>query len=115
MGKSKKKKLKNDECRVIRINEDAVYELLRENMIDNGEEYFGSPNSKFHYHWMRDNKTGDFVCFVSKKFINDYGFDLVMEKVSNPTTESLYKPSRYVSIFWNEEEKKKVFSTFDEK
>ena len=114
MGKSKKKKLKSNECRVIRIDQEAIYEKLSEDMIDNDKVYFESPASNFHYHCMMDEETGDFICFVSNKFMNDEGYKAVLEKVPTPTTDTLYRDNRFVSIFWDKEEEKKIYSALKE-
>jgi len=40
MGSNKVKHLKNNTCRVIKIDKEALFEFIYEKMIDNQEEFF---------------------------------------------------------------------------
>ena len=93
------KRLSNDECRVIRIGHEAIYELLKEIMIEKKVGYFDlsdSPHNAMMY-WNWDDKTGDFICFVSKDSHLD--FDVINKLVPVPTTDSLFQPCRYLSVY----------------
>ena len=96
--------LSNDECRVIRINRDAIYELLRETFMENKYEYFdlGSSQQENLLYWNWDDQTGDFICFVSENFHLD--FDHIDKLVPLPTTDSLYSPNRYLAVYPNQKD-----------
>ena len=97
-------KLSNGECRVIRIDRDAIYELLRETFMEKKSEYFDLGNSQQDQllYWNWDDQTGDFICFVSENVHLD--FDHIDKLVPTPTTDSLYSPNRYKTVYPNQED-----------
>ena len=97
-------KLKKGECRVIRIGPEAICEYLKEEIIENCQEFFGllKSSDEVHFYGCLDDKTGDFIACVSDDSHMD--FDSVIDKVTYPTVDSLYNSyreryrKRYVSI-----------------
>ena len=98
------KKLKDGECRVIRINREAIYETICERFFENKAQYFDLPKKvgtgMLYFDW--DEATGDFICCVSKDQHLDY--NAIVEKVAAPTTDSLYQRHGYAVLFGNEDD-----------
>ena len=103
MKKAKKckiKKMEKNECRVIRLNTEAIMEFLQEHIMEDASLYFELPQglrTKGLFYWTMDPETDDFIIFYSRDMHLD--FDEVMRRVPDITTDSMYHPNRYVSIF----------------
>lgn len=96
----KVKHLKKGELRVIRIGREAIYELLRENMIENAEQYFDLLDMRtvtFQMIW--SSQTDEFTCVVhDDQYTPNIDIENIAEKVSL-TTETLFQKHRFQTIF----------------
>ena len=103
---NKVKKMKKGECRVIRIDSDAILEFVQENIMERCNEFFNVPlvTEKGQFYWTMDVETGDIIICFSEDWHLD--FDKVIEMTPLPTTDPMYKPNRYVSLFLDEGMKK---------
>jgi hypothetical protein len=100
---NKVKKMKKGECRVIRIDSGAILEFVQENIMERCNEFFNvplAPRYKGLFYWTMDEETGDIIIFYSEDWHLD--FDKVIGMVPLPTTDTMYKPNRYVSLFFDE-------------
>lgn len=94
----KVKRLKN-EIRYIKIDRDAIFERLREDMVEQAENYFkilDITKVNFKYFW--DSDTDEFICAICD---GDRGLDLLdLEVLSKKpiTTHTLYSAKCYSSI-----------------
>lgn len=98
----KVKRLK-DEIRYIKIERDAIYERLREDIIDQAENYFGILDvTKVHFEFLWDPDTDEFICAICDDRQGFYGhdaFDLKALFQNRPiTTHTLYSKNCYSSI-----------------
>ena len=92
--------MKKNECRVIRLNTEAIMEFLQEHIMEDASLYFELPQglrTKGLFYWTMDPKTNDFIIFYSRDMHLD--FDEVIRRVPDITTDSMYHSNRYVSIF----------------
>lgn len=95
----KVKRLK-DEIRYIKIDREAIFERLREDMIDQAEKYFeilDITKVDFKYFW--DPDTDEFICAICDKERGSDSFDLEVLARDKPiTTHTLYSEECYSSI-----------------
>lgn len=95
----KVKRLKN-EIRYIKIDRDAIFERLREDMIDQAENYFrilDFTKVNFKYFW--DPDTDEFMCAVCDGDLQLDSFFLETILKEKPiTTHTLYSTKCYSSI-----------------
>ena len=110
--KKKGKTIPQNKYRIVKIGKDAIYEILREYIIDNQEEFFDVADGTkivtlFDINW----DTGEFICIAR----NDLGHDehlqcnidnaKLLSKLQD-TTETLFADERYIEI--SEEEIKNL-------
>lgn len=68
--KKKEKTISKGNYRIIKIGKDAIYEVLREYVVDNQKEFFDvTDGTKIVTHFDINWDTGEFVCVAR----NDYG------------------------------------------
>ena len=101
----KVKHLKKGEFRVIQVDEEAIFELLRETMMERASDLFGILDSRkvrFEGYWDRENVR--FTCAIYdgryETREND-GFKLDLKEISEEigvTTETLYGRNLYVTL-----------------
>lgn len=107
----KVKHLKKGEIRVIGIDREAIYELLRETMMEHGMEYFELLSNTVEFDMRWSSKSDIFTCAVfdrnySPKFLDHD----ILEKKIGITTKTLFQKNRYKTVclkdIENENEKK---------
>ena len=70
--KKKEKTIPKGNYRIIKIGKDAIYEILREYIIDNQENFFDvTDGTKIVTHFDINWDTGEFICIAR----NEYGED----------------------------------------
>lgn len=100
----KKKRIPDDKYRVIKIGKDALYELIRESIIDNAENHFDISDvtsivTFFDIDWDK----GEFICLArNEKGENehlqcDVDTELLLSKLQDTTT-SLYNGVSYIEL-----------------
>jgi len=108
----KNKKVPNGKYRIIKIGKDALYEFLRESMIDNQEIFFDiSDNADIVTCFDIDWNKGEFICIARNQYEENekLQFEFDTEKLIsslNNTTNSLYTDNRYIEL--TEEEIDKI-------
>ena len=100
--------LKDDHYRIIKISKEALFEFLYESIIDHQESFFdiGDATRIVSHHHL-DHDTGEYICLVrnnkDKSLERPEGIDLeALIKKLPDTTETLYKPNRYVEMTMDE-------------
>ena len=104
----KLKKMQNGECRVIRIDREAITEFLQEHIMEDCDIYMDLSRKNYNglFYWTMDTLTGDFIiCFSQNRHLD---FDKVIEMVNVPTTNSMYQSNRYVSLYLEDGGKKGI-------
>jgi len=102
--KKKEKTIPEGNYRIIKIGKDAIYEILREYIIDNEERFFNvTDGTKIVTHFDINWETGEFVCAAR----NDYGENEhlqchidtaeLLSKLPD-TTETLFMDNRYIEM-----------------
>ena len=110
--KKKEKTIPEGNYRIIKIGKDAIFEVLREYIIDNQEDFFDvTDGTKIVTHFEIDWNNGEFICIAR----NDYGDDEhlqcdidtseLLSKLQD-TTETMFIDKRYVEM--SEEEIKNL-------
>ena len=110
--KKKEKTISKGNYRIIKIGKDAIYEVLREYVVDNQKEFFDvTDGTKIVTHFDINWDTGEFVCVAR----NDYGENehlqcnidtsQLLSKLQD-TTETLFTDKRYIEL--SEEEIKNL-------
>ncbi len=104
LAKKKRRTIPEGKYRIIKIGKDAIYEVLREYIIDNQECFFGVRDgsaivTSFDINW----DTGELICVAR----NDYGenehlqsninTEELLSKLKN-TTETMFLDGRYIEI-----------------
>ncbi len=107
-----KKTIPEDKYRIIKIGKDAIYEVLREYIIDNQEDFFDvTDGTKIVTHFEIDWNNGEFICIAR----NEYGENEHLQCNINTaellskmkdTTKTMFIDKRYVEI--SEEEIKNM-------
>lgn len=100
-----KKKIPKNSCRIIKISQDAVYEYLRRNMLDNMEKYFDMHRkdvTKVTMSHCFDKETGEYICIVRNDCDHMKGMKIdaeIMGSKLKDTTDTLYwNNKRYVEL-----------------
>lgn len=102
------KDLECGEARFIKVNKEAVHELVRELFMERrGKKYFdlrSSSENHYLYQMKWNDETGDFVCVVCNfDERNKVDLDRLMESIDY-TTDTFFSAKRYRSIQLEEEE-----------
>ena len=105
MARSKKVfNLKDDHYRIIKISKEALLEFVYETINDHQESIFdiGDATRIVSHHYM-DYDTGEYICLIrntkGKALDRPEGIDLeALVKKLPDTTDTLYKPGRYVEM-----------------
>ena len=105
----KVKHLKKGEFRVIQVDEEAIFELLCETMIDRANNLFGILDvTKVHFKMSWDKENNEFICAIcdSEYAKGKEKFDQIdLEKMSEEvgvTTHTLYGRNCYVT--WTDQD-----------
>ena len=107
-----KKTIPEDKYRIIKIGKDAIYEVLREYIIDNQKNFFDvTDGTKIVTHFEIDWNNGEFICVAR----NEYGenehlqcninTEELLSKMKD-TTKTMFIDKRYVEM--SEEEIKNM-------
>lgn len=110
--KKKAKTIPEGKYRIIKIGKDAIYEVLREYIIDNQEDFFDvTDGTKIVTHFEIDWNNGEFICIAR----NEYGENEhlqcnidtteLLSKIQD-TTETMFIDKTYVEM--SEEEIKNM-------
>ncbi len=93
--------LKENEIRVIKVNEAAVRELIFETIIENAQEYFNLSNTEdICYTIQMDIQTGNMICIAHEADIPEEKIDVdKIDKETEITTPSFFVSDRYISKF----------------
>jgi len=96
-----KKKIPKNSCRIIKISQDAMFEWIYENMIDNMETQFNvhrSEVTKLVLNFDIDWETKEFICVAHNHgFNNIYDTECLLSKLKD-TTNTLYRRNRYIEL-----------------
>lgn len=102
--KKQEKTIPEGKYRIIKIGKDAIFEVLREYIIDNQEDFFDvTDGTKIVTHFEIDWNNGEFICIARNKYgENEYlqcdvdttEFLLKMQD----TTETMFIDKRYVEM-----------------
>ncbi|MBQ2676848.1 MAG: hypothetical protein IJF54_05575 [Clostridia bacterium] len=102
--KKKEKTIPQGTYRIIKIGKDAIYEVLREYIIDNQEKFFDvTDGTKIVTHFDINWDTGEFICAAR----NDYGENEYLQSnidtakllsKLHDTTETLFIDERYIEM-----------------
>ena len=109
--KKKEKRIPDGKYRIIKIGKDAIYEILREYIVDNTEDFFDvADGTKIVTHFDINWDTGEFICVARSEYgENEYlQCDVDTTKVllkMQDTTETLFIDKRYVEMSKEEIEK----------
>lgn len=101
----KVKHLKNNTCRVVKIDKEALFEFVYETMIERLEQYFDLLDSTTvvsHHKFSED--TGDYICIINDENVqlpNDIDVDVLITKME-ATTNTLYANNRYKEMTFDE-------------
>ena len=105
MGSKKVKHMQRNTCRVIKIEREALFELIYETMIDGLEEYFDLLDcTVVTSHHKLNPENGEYICLViddRDKLPDNIDIDDLLSKIPQTTT-SLYSPNRYKEITFDE-------------
>ncbi|MEG0774055.1 hypothetical protein [Clostridium sp.] len=106
MTKSKKiKHLKNNKCRVIKIEKDALLEFVYETIIDRLEQYFDILDcTTVVSHHEFNSETGEYICLINhnkEKLPDDIDIHELLSKMERTTT-TLFSPNRYKEMSFDE-------------
>lgn len=98
-GVDMRTKLKKDEARVIRINQDAIFELIYETFVEKSEQYFDlldSTKVKLAFDWDQDKN--EFTCVAHTRDLQyQVDFESIAKEVGI-TTDSMFQSHRYKTI-----------------
>lgn len=104
------RKLKCGEARIIKVNKEAIHELLQELFMERGGKYFNlrRNNEVDHLYQMAwDDVTGDFACVICNfDERNKVNLDRLIESVDY-TTDTFFSEKCYKSIQLGEEKTNK--------
>ena len=100
--RNKVKHIKDNRCRVIKLEKDALFEFLYETMIENIEQYFEILDcTKVFSHHKFNPETGEYVCIINDekvKLPDDLDIDKILLKMPKTTTSMYSGSSRYKEI-----------------
>lgn len=99
------KKIKSGSCRIIKINKEALFEFIYENMIDNLECFFDllDATNVISHHEI-NHETGEYMCVINDEnedIPNDIDLDTLLS-LMKPTTKTLYDHNRYKEMSFDE-------------
>ncbi len=110
MFKKNQKRIPRGNHRVIKIDKEAIYEFIRESLIDNESCFFDidynkDKSSPIVTQCMMDWEKGEFICVASNcpdgyfesAFIADEDVEFLLSNLEN-TTNTLYKENRYIEL-----------------
>ena len=107
-----RKTIPDDKYRIIKIGKDAIYEIIREYIIDNQEDIFDvNDGTKIVTHFEINWNKGEFICIARNEYgENEYlqsNIDAteLLSKIQN-TTETIFVDKPYVEL--SEEEIKYI-------
>ena len=102
--KKQEKPIPDGKYRIIKIGKDAIYEVLREYIIDNQEDFFDvTDGTKIVTHFEMDWDNGEFICVAR----NEHGekerlqYDVDTTKLllkMKDTTATMFIDERYVEM-----------------
>ena len=110
--KKKERAIPEGNYRIIKIGRDAIYEVLREYIIDNDKAFFDVTDStKIVKHFDINWGTGEFICAARKDYGDDEHLQCNIDTTElllklQDTTETLFADKRYVEM--SEEEIKNL-------
>jgi hypothetical protein len=99
------KHLKDGKCRVIKIDQEALFEFVYESFIDNLENFFDLLDMTTvvsHHQFVPE--TGEYICLINdenEKLPEEIDIQKLLSKMEKTTT-SLYSPNRYKEITFDE-------------
>ena len=93
--------LKENEIRVIKVNEAAVRELIYETIIENSQLYFDlSDTEDICYEFQIDMQTGNLICIAHDADIPREKIDVdKIDKETEITAPSFFVSDRYITRF----------------
>ena len=99
-----RKTIPDDKYRIIKIGKDAIYEIIREYIIDNQEDIFDvNDGTKIVTHFEINWNKGEFICIARNEYgENEYlqsNIDAteLLSKIQN-TTETIFVDKPYVEL-----------------
>ena len=95
------RKLKNNEIRIIKVEEKAIRELIYETIMEKGNSYFNLPkNGNPVYHIYLDLKNGKMICMTEMMEIpfNSVNYESI-DNMIDVTTDSFFVDNCYVSKY----------------
>ena len=102
--KKQEKTIPDGKYRIIKIGRDAIYELLREYIIDNQEEFFDvTDGTKIVTHFDIDWNKGNFICIARNEYRENEHLQFnintteLLSKMQN-TTKTMFIDKRYIEI-----------------
>lgn len=106
----KTKHLKKGELRIIQIDENAIFELLKETMMENASEYFDVldvTKVTFEMKWLKES--GQFICAVYDSGHCPSNPDVFLDLAElgdqvGLTTRTLYGKHRYKTLYLSDDE-----------
>lgn len=110
--KKQEKTIPDGKYRIIKIGKDAIYEVLREYIIDNQEEFFDVPDgTKIVTHFDIDWNKNNFICIARNEHGENEHLQCnintaeLLSKMQN-TTKTMFIDKRYIEM--SEEEIKNM-------
>ena len=102
--KKQEKTIPNGKYRIIKIGKDAIYEVLREYIIDNQEDFFDvADGTKIVTHFDIDWNKGEFICIARNEYKENEHLQCnintieLLSKIQN-TTKTMFIDKRYVEM-----------------
>lgn len=85
-------------CRIIRINGEAIYEILRENMFEHGADYFNLlPSSDYILSMQMDDSKSFFICVAyNRKEFQPIDFDRIHKEIEVTATTLFSGKKKYI-------------------
>ena len=102
--KKKEKTIPQGNYRIIKIGKDAIYEVLREYIIENQETFFDvTDGTKIVKHFDINWDTGEFICAARNDYGNDEHLQCNIDTTElllklQDTTETLFTEKRYIEL-----------------
>lgn len=102
--KKKEKKIPNNKYRIIKIGKEALFEFLKESVIDNQKYFFDiTDDTSVVTHFDIDWDKGEFICIARNEQAENelLQFDIDTEKLLSKlknTTDSLFNENRYIEL-----------------
>lgn len=102
--KKQEKTIPDGKYRIIKIGKDTIYELLREYIIDNQEEFFDvTDGTKIVTHFEIDWDKGEFICVARNEYEENKHLQCDVDTTElllkmQDTTETMFIDERYVEM-----------------